>query len=185
MCAVGRLGMLRTGHPMPRGDRGAAERQLGFTYLMLLWWVAIAGVMLAAAGQNWMNESRRQKDIELAFRAEQIASAIQSYYEATPSGPRVPPTSLEALLEDRRGPVLKRHLRQLWPDPLTGSIEWGLVKNGPYLQGVYSLSRLKPLRGPDGARSYRDWRFMAAVAAPPASSAASGAMGNNMQPDSP
>lgn len=161
---------------MPRGEVSPATLQRGFTYLMLLWWVAIGGVMLAAAGQSWMNEARRQKDIELVFRAEQITRAMQSYYEATPNGPRVPPTSLKDLLEDRRGPVLRRHLRQVWADPVTGGNNWGLVKNGPYLQGVYSLSRLKPLRGPDGARSYRYWRFMASVTPPVAASAASGAL---------
>lgn len=184
MCAVVRPAMRKTGHPMARGEPHATARQFGFTYLMLLWWVAIGGVMLAAAGQSWMNEARRQKDIELVFRAEQITRAIQSYYEATPSGPRLPPTNLAALLEDRRGPVLMRHLRQVWPDPVTGGSDWGLIKTGPYLQGVYSRSGLKPVRGPEGARSYREWRFMAAVTPPDSASAASGAM-NPVQPDVP
>jgi type II secretory pathway pseudopilin PulG len=171
---------------MRAGDlRLRSPSQEGFTYLMLLWWVAIGGVMLAAVAQSWVNEARREKDIELAFRAAQITRAIQSYYEATPGGVRLPPTSFKDLLEDRRGPVLMRHLRQVWPDPVTGGAEWGLIKRGPYLQGVYSLSRLKPVRGPDGARSYRDWRFTAAVSPPAPASAASGAFGsmNVMQPD--
>lgn len=136
--------------------------------------------MLAALGQGWMTEMRRQKDMELVFRAQQITQAIRSYYDATPAGARVPPTSLNQLLEDRRGTVLRRHLRQLWVDPITGTPEWGLIKTGPYIRGVFSLSPLKPVRGDPSFHSYADWRFMAPVSIPaapaaPAASAASAA----------
>ncbi|RZL02095.1 MAG: type II secretion system protein [Rubrivivax sp.] len=131
----------------------------GFTYLMLLWWVAIGSIMLAALGQQWALESRRQKEIELVFRAEQIRDAIQSYYDATPIEPKLLPTSIDDLLEDRRGPVLKRHLRQHWTDPITGSPDWGLVMAGPFLRGVYSPSKQHPLRAPTSIETYEDWRF--------------------------
>lgn len=131
----------------------------GFTYLMLLWWVAIGSIMLAALGQQWSLESRRQKEIELVFRAEQIRDAIQSYYDATPVEPKLLPTSIDDLLEDRRGPVLKRHLRQHWTDPITGGKEWGLVMAGPFLRGVYSTSKQHPLRAPTSIDTYEDWRF--------------------------
>lgn len=140
------------------------------TYLMLLWWVAIGGVVIAALAQGWRVQARRQKDMELAFRARQIAVAIQSYYDATPTGPKVLPTSLDQLLEDRRGPALKRHLRQPWPDPITGG-PWGLIKSGPGIRGIYSLSDLKPVRGDPSFRTYKDWRFFMTSAGPPGAAA--------------
>lgn len=151
-----------------------SRRPRGFTYLMLLWWVAISSVMLAALGQQWALESRRQKEIELVFRAEQIRDAIQAYYEATPIEPKLLPTRIDDLLEDRRGPVLKRHLRQHWTDPITGSPDWGLVMAGPFLRGVYSTSTQHPLRAPTSINRYDDWRFEAdALPAGPAASSAS------------
>jgi type II secretory pathway pseudopilin PulG len=139
--------------------RTRRDPQQGFSYLLLLWWVAISGVMLMALSQSWAIESRRQREMELAFRGEQIRAALQSYYEASPALPKALPTRLEELLEDRRGPRTRRHLRRLWPDPITGSMTWGLVREGDFIRGVYSLSTQTPLRAPDDVKRYDDWRF--------------------------
>jgi type II secretory pathway pseudopilin PulG len=131
----------------------------GFTYLMLLWWVVISGVMLMALGRSWGVDAQRQREAELVFRGEQIRAALVSYRRADESAGQYPPT-LQALLEDKRGPTLRRHLRQLWPDPITGQPGWGLIRdeaNG--IRGVYSLSQRAPLAGPVGALTYADWRF--------------------------
>ncbi|MBC7702027.1 type II secretion system protein [Aquabacterium sp.] len=133
-------------------------RARGFTYLMLLWWMAVSSVLLAALGQSWAIEARRQREMELVFRGEQIKTALTAYQEATPTLPKVPPTRLEDLLEDRRGPAIKRHLRKLWPDPITGS-GWGLVRQGDFIRGVYSQSDQQPLRAPDSVKRYDEWRF--------------------------
>lgn len=61
-----------------------APRFAGFTYLALLWWVAISSVMLAALAQQWGIESRLQREIELVFRGEQIKAALVSYQRNTP-----------------------------------------------------------------------------------------------------
>jgi hypothetical protein len=61
-------------------------------------------------------------------------------------------------------------LRRLYPDPLTGRDEWGIVKapDGG-IMGVYSLSDGRPLkisgfrprdRELEGAVSYTDWKFV-------------------------
>ena len=141
--------------PVPRQARALA----GFTYLMLLWWVAVSSVLLAALGQSWAIEARRQREMELVFRGEQIKAALAAYQEATPTLPKVLPTRLEDLLEDRRGPEVKRHLRKLWPDPITGSHQWGLVREGGVITGVYSPSDQHPLRAPAGVTRYDEWRF--------------------------
>lgn len=126
---------------------------------MLLWWVAVSSVLLAALGQSWAIEARRQREMELVFRGEQIKAALTAYQEATPTLPKVLPTRLEDLLEDRRGPAIKRHLRKLWPDPITGSSQWGLVRDGDFIRGVYSLSDQRPLRAPININRYDEWRF--------------------------
>jgi type II secretory pathway pseudopilin PulG len=141
-------------------------RQAGFTYLMVLWWVAISGVMLMALSERWSQTMRRQRETELVFRAEQIRAAITSYHRvATPDGATQWPQRLEDLLEDKRGTVARRHLRRLWPDPITGTPTWGLLKEGPGIKGVYSLSKKTPLAPPDGVLHYDEWRFEASAGA--------------------
>jgi hypothetical protein len=49
------------------------------------------------------------------------------------------------LLEDRRYPTVRRHLRRLYVDPITGQQEWGLVKAPEGgIMGIYSLSDREP-----------------------------------------
>jgi type II secretory pathway pseudopilin PulG len=145
-------------------------RQRGFTYILLLWWVAISGVLLAALGQQWLMESRRQREAELVFRGTQIGRALGSYREATPVGKDDAPTTLGELLEDKRGPVMVRHLRQLWPDPITGK-PWVVELANGRIQGVRSASKAKPIRVVEGIERYDQWRFEAIVQAPPAPAA--------------
>lgn len=149
--------------PRPKAAHARQANQVqanrGWTYLMLLWWVAISGVMLMALGRSWSLEAQRQREAELVFRGEQIRAALVAYSKAgQPAGQF--PASLDALLEDKRGPAVQRHLRKLWPDPITGHTEWGLVRDeNDGIRGVYSLSTKAPLGGPSGALSYADWRF--------------------------
>ncbi|MBL8506533.1 MAG: type II secretion system protein [Methylobacillus glycogenes] len=132
--------------------------------------IAISGIGLAALGQAWHTASQRDKEVELLFVGAQISKAISAYREATPSPVKQYPNSLEALLNDKRGPKPARHLRKIYIDPMTGTREWGLIKDANSITGVYSLSRLKPfkqdnfdddLQGFAGAASYRDWHFVA------------------------
>jgi type II secretory pathway pseudopilin PulG len=133
----------------------------GFTYFMLLWWVFISGIMLMALSHTWALQARRAKEAEMLFRAEQIVQALRSYQRASAQGqsPGQPlPSRLEDLLEDQRSGRIQRHLRKLWPDPVTGG-PWGLVLDAGAIVGVYSPSALTPLAAPDGVGSYQDWQF--------------------------
>lgn len=55
----------------------------GFTYLMLLLWVALAGVVLAALGTSWHLMSRREREAEWLWRGEQFKRALTSYEQAS------------------------------------------------------------------------------------------------------
>jgi type II secretory pathway pseudopilin PulG len=145
--------------------------QAGFTYLMLLWWVAISGVMLMALAQRWSTESQREREKEMVFRGEQIRRAIEAYASVPVREGMSPyPSNLADLLQDERpGPDAhgqRHHLRRLWPDPVTGGA-WGLLREGEGIKGVYSTSPKEPLAAPAGVQRFEDWRFEA-QAPPPA-----------------
>ncbi len=141
--------------------------QFGFTYIGLLILVAIAGVALAGVGQLWSTIAKRDREAQLLFVGDEFRRAIGSYYEGSP-GVHQFPQALEDLLEDRRLPVVRRHLRKIYVDPMTGGTEWGLIKNGNAILGVHSLSKDKPLKTAnfrpedaafEGSGAYTDWIF--------------------------
>ncbi len=148
--------------------RPGRGRERGFTYIWLMFAVALIGIALAGAGQLWRTEAQREKEKELMFVGEQFRRAIGLYYENSPGAKRYPP-SLEKLLLDDRFPVVKRHLRKIFADPLTGKPEWGLVTQpGIGITAVYSLSTKKPLKRAnfheryasfEKAETYKDWKF--------------------------
>lgn len=144
-------------------------RHRGFTYLTVLFIVAILMGGLALVGEAWETNAKREKEAELLYAGEQYRKAIRRYYESSPVGARRYPAGLEELLDDPRQPATLRHLRQLYPDPF-GSGEWGVVRapDGG-IAGVYSRSEEKPLRianfalrdaGFESAKRYSDWKFV-------------------------
>jgi len=157
------------GHLIRRRGEG------GFAYLWLLFAVAFIGASLAAAGVVWEVRVRREKEADLLFIGTEIRRGIADYYRQTPQAAKELPQKLEELLEDKRGPAMRRHLRRLYRDPISGSTEWGIVAEQGRVMGVYSLARGTPIRQDGfreeysnfkGARRYADWRFVADVPAP-------------------
>jgi len=144
--------------------------ETGFTYIGILIAMALFGVALAATGELWRTAAQREREQELLFAGSQFRSAFLSYYGATPAGKPRYPRALEDLLEDHRFPVVRRHLRRIYPDPMTGTPEWGLVDApGGGIAGVHSRSEAKPLKtgnfSPqdlkfEGAERYSDWKFV-------------------------
>lgn len=143
-----------------------ACRQSGFTYLTILFIVAIMGVGLALVGEMWHTAMVRDREAELLYAGNQYRNAIARYYVA---GAQQYPRALPDLLKDPRKPGTERYLRKLYVDPITGG-EWGIVKapDGG-IMGVHSLSESKPRktarfrvrdRGFEGAGSYTDWKFV-------------------------
>lgn len=145
------------------------RHQNGFSYLGLLFAIAVAGLTLALAGEVWNTNRQREKELELLFIGHQFRAAIRSYYEFSPSAGSEFPHALEDLLLDPRSPGVRRHLRRIYADPMTGSSQWGLVLNeSGTIQGVYSLSGQAPVKTANfnaddrefqGKATYRDWKF--------------------------
>ena len=146
-------------------SRGSRQGQRGFTYVGLLIAVVLIGIGLAVAGTVAQTEAQRERERELLFIGHQYRDAIGRYIQATGHLPQ----ALELLLNDDSGPVPRHHLRRLYPDPMTGQVDWGLVK-GPDggIVGIYSTSMAAPRRVAhfdlsdpdfDQATCYRGWHF--------------------------
>jgi len=121
------------------------RRSSGFTYLGLLFAIALAGIALAAAGQRWSTALQRERERELLFRGTEIANAITAYRAVTPEGGQSRgPARLEELVSDERTPKTAHHLRRLYADPFTGRPDWVLLI-GPDkgIQGVRSRSEAR------------------------------------------
>jgi type II secretory pathway pseudopilin PulG len=116
------------------------RRQRGFTYLFVLFFVAITAAGLAALGQAWSTAMQREKERELEFRGHEIARAIRSYRNSGVG--QQSPTSLQDLLEDARTLPARHHLRRLYVDPFSGESDWELIPD-PAQPGRFSAVRSK------------------------------------------
>lgn len=145
-------------------------RQAGFTYLGVLFLVSLLALTASMASVVWSTEQRRENERQLVFAGLQIQAAIEHYRQRSKEGEALYPRRLEDLLRDARSVNVSRHLRQIFPDPITGETRWGLIRlpDGGIV-GVHSLSGRAPLqRGKllgglnfSRASTYRDWRFIA------------------------
>lgn len=154
---------------MRTGERHA-NREGGFTYLAILFFVAILGVGLAAVGEVWDTAAKREKERDLLLAGRELRNAIGRYYTAPSGGAVRYPSSLDDLLKDNRVPGIRRHLRRIPVDPMTGKADWATVAApGGGITGVYSRSETEPLKsanfergeeGFEGGKRYSEWRFI-------------------------
>src|SRR5574340_244662 len=105
----------------------AGKEQLGFTYLAVLFFVAVAGIGLGAAGLTWATMQQREKEKELLFVGNQFRMAIGRYYNSTPGSIKRYPVRLTELLKDNRHLAPQRYLRKIYIDPMTATTDGGLV----------------------------------------------------------
>jgi type II secretory pathway pseudopilin PulG len=108
--------------------RPGAAGQRGFTYLAVLIAVALLGIGLAAQSEAWVASAQRARSAQADWAGAEYARAIASYLEQSPNGAKAFPRRLDDLVEDRRGPTVRRHLRQLYPNPLAGDGRWRLLR---------------------------------------------------------
>jgi len=162
--------MRATARRTNRGDLVArTSRQSGFTYIAVLVLIAVMGLGTASFATIWSTTAQRDKERELLFVGNQFRRAIAQYYEQSPGVVKQYPRRLEDLLEDNRFVGRQRHLRRLYVDPMTGRVDWGLVRapDGG-IAGVYSLSEKKAIKTAQfrerdfafaGKSKYREWEF--------------------------
>lgn len=145
----------------------APAEQGGFTYLGLLTFIVVLGILLTVVSRVWSFSAQRDKEAELLWIGDQYRQAIAAYY----SFGAAYPLTLDDLLVDNRSPVARHHLRQLYRDPMTNENDWTLVKDptGVGIMGVASSSKLKPIKQrnfPDvelgfaDKDCYCDWKFI-------------------------
>lgn len=157
-----------------RGRRPAGDA--GFTYLGVIILVAIIGLVGAATLKVDALMRRAAAERELLETGAAFSAALRSYADATPRGQPQQPPSLQELLKDPRFPGVRRHLRKIFVDPITGTAEWGIVYAGSVngkgsgVLAVYSLSKDRPLKVANFDARFQnfenkehisDWKFAA------------------------
>ena len=140
--------------------------QDGSVFMGMLVTVAVVAVMLMEVGTLWSSVLQRERELELLARGNEIRRAIGLYYREGNSFPK----TLEDLVLDRRQPTVKRYLRRVYDDPLTGSSEWGVVEGpGETIMGVFSKAKGTPFKQGNfsvinqrftGQGSYQGWVFL-------------------------
>lgn len=147
----------------------------GFAYLSLLIFMAILALTVSSLIQVTSLINRRSAEDALLIIGAEYSNALYSYSQYSPPGVEDEPLTLQELLRDTRKPDrVKRHLRQVFPDPVTGSLDWGLVTDPETkrIQGVYSLSENRPIKIGNFSEAYksfanklylRDWIFTAEI----------------------
>ena len=148
------------------------RHQRGFTYLGVIILLAIIGLVGAAALKVDALLARAAAEQELLEEGAAFSAALDSYAAATPQGKPTQPPTMQDLLKDNRFPSVKRHLRKIFVDPISGKAEWGITYAGDKVGviGVYSLSQAQPLKQAnfderfqnfENKAHYADWKFVA------------------------
>ncbi|MFO0145600.1 MAG: type II secretion system protein [Betaproteobacteria bacterium] len=137
--------------------------EAGFSFVALLIIVAIVGLGLARVGPMVADQAQREREQALKETGEDVIRGIRSYYKS--GAAQEYPRAWTDLLDDRRTPVVRRHLRRVPFDPITNSTEWDLIRDpSGGLIGVRSLSDKRPFAIADAAGRridrYRDWSFV-------------------------
>lgn len=153
---------------MPTGERPRRGTERGFTYLVLLFVLAMGAAGLGALATQWQAAAQREREAELLFRGQQFVQALGRFAAATPAGQPRAPRSLDDLLDDRRVTPAAQHLRRLYADPFTGQPDWRLLRDaqggivGLHSRATQRAWRRHDLPVPMPARqpaTVGDWQF--------------------------
>ncbi|MDP2229027.1 MAG: hypothetical protein Q8J78_16305 [Moraxellaceae bacterium] len=142
--------------------------QAGVTYLWMLFLVFLIALGLGKSLEVYSAQIQREKEAELLLVGRLYRDAIKAYYLSSPGSVRKYPERLDDLLRDPRHLTLRRYIRQLYPDPVSGEAFEVVVAPEGGIKGVHSPSAklaFKEANFPVGMRSsktppqYRDWVF--------------------------
>ncbi|WP_374581718.1 type II secretion system protein [Pseudoduganella sp.] len=145
------------------------RRQEGFTYVVVMFMVAVLAIASVRALESAKTAEKRDKETQLLWAGMAYRNAIAAYYHQSPTGKRYANKLSDLLYHgDLNNPT--RPLRKLYRDPITGAKDWGVVRNDDGgIIGVYSLSTLIPMKRDGfphelaafaGAKKYSDWKFV-------------------------
>lgn len=110
----------------PSREARRRKSQGGYLMAALAAAVAVMVIFSTLAFQAWIDVLRRDNEVEMIFRAQDLVRAIQRYRRDHGG---VAPQKLEDLMEP--GQKGQYYLRQLWKDPLVPDGKWGLLYIGP------------------------------------------------------
>jgi type II secretory pathway pseudopilin PulG len=147
----------------------SVKRTNGFSYIGVMMTLVIAAIGMQGATVMWQQQMQRANEALLLETGEAYRLAIGRYYESTPQPVKQYPRAFNELIEDKRFPVLKRHLRKLYPDPFFAKQEMVPIVRDGRIVGVHGQSLQAPIRhagyqefqsGFNGAKHYREWEFV-------------------------
>ncbi|CAG4902048.1 type II secretion system protein [Paraburkholderia gardini] len=147
--------------------RGSA-RQQGVAYFWALLMVLFITLGLGKLLEDMRTSNQRAREAELLYTGNLYRDAIRQYWQSTPVGARRYPEQLSDLLHDPRYPVMRRYLRRLYPDPVTGQPFVPIPAPEGGVMGVRSASPRQPVkvagfRADQHAfaqvHSYQQWEF--------------------------
>lgn len=162
-----------------------ARESRGYALLAALLLVALVSLAAGIAVQSQRQNAQREREAQLLFIGGEFRRALQSYH-SYPAGGQQYPASLDDLVLDRRAPVVVRHLRKVYADPMTGEKDWVLQLQQGRIVGVHSRSTDMPLQhagfskenqGFASAEHYAQWTFMAVAGLASGSLAEASALG--------
>ena len=143
-------------------------RQRGVTYFWALLMVLFITLGLGKLLENVARSNQRAREAELLYTGNLYRNAIRQYWQSTPIGAKPYPEKLDDLLRDPRYPVIRRYLRRLYPDPITGQAFMPIPAPDGGVMGVHGVSLREPIKlagfNPDqtafaAAQSYQQWEF--------------------------
>jgi type II secretory pathway pseudopilin PulG len=144
-------------------------RQGGVVLLAVLAFILVTTLAASSLVVAYTTQLQREKEEQLLFVGDQYRKAIASYYNTVPpDGARALPQSLETLLNDQRFPKPVQHLRRLYPDPITGQLDWQLVLENSGIVGIKSQSGKATVKKHgfakgdeqfEGKQMYSEWVF--------------------------
>ena len=159
----------------------ARRSEAGFSLVILFAGITVMMILMAVAMPSWNYVMQNEREQELFFRGNAIATAIERYQKKHGNAA---PTTLEMLVKGK-------FLRKEYADPMTKDGKWRLVRPGEVLMprvagmandrrgpaaragrpgtgtelgpfvGVASLSKDESLRVMNGAETYDAWLFVA------------------------
>jgi type II secretory pathway pseudopilin PulG len=150
---------------------GRRKEHQGFIYVSMIVLVFIVGLTAAMTVKLGAILSRRSAESELLLTGAIFIEALSSYADATEPGQVRSPNALDELLRDQRFPGTRRHLRQIYVDPITGTRDWGLIRSpeNSRIVGIYSQSGDRPIKLDNFSPAYQhfknkshisEWKFL-------------------------